>query len=460
MASSSRSDSKRTVVDNKNPRLAHRTNDVINHVSKGWIPIHPLSLERVNALLTAQSSDSLSEQIIKEAVEDPGLFLWTTRFFNEKKSSPAPTSDPLTLMSTLPKEKLCEIFSNLQSSHRLQRATPGQKLSTRTTTTAALAVRAASKRLSIDPAKLCSSAHLRSLGMCLVSWNYPRIFSQCLSRAKISGSEVEYEIEKMLGTTPKAVTEKLIQQWQLAPELQSLIHHPKSTDALILEGAELFAQSREPKSFPVAQQLWIDKQSQYQEVLPSDLLEELDHELAAINTRQSLELQPQEHSPAVHPLLTNPTLIKCAPSVREILKKVYQLVTPGMLSPPALRTLAGETTLALGFSGGCLLLAKSGHRLVPSLRLGDTALEYFKNLFAAEHEISLAGPFSSNLYHSQGTGVTGEQLLCLSTGFINSKQPSVLYLECPITKELDIQEMAQRFHVIHHALAHCLGEYL
>jgi hypothetical protein len=461
VASSSNSGSRRTVVENKNPRLAHRTNDVIHHVSKGWIPIHPSSLERVNTLLSTQSSDALSEQIITEVVKDPGLFLWTTRFLNEKKTqSNHNKSDPLTMIKAFPKEKLCEIFSNPQPSPRLQRPTPGQKLSSRTTTTAALAVRASSRRLGLDQDNLCSSAHFRSLGMSLISWNYPRIFSQCLSRAKISATEVEFEIEKMLGAGPKAVTEKLLQQWQVTDELRALIHHPQSVDALILEGAELFAKSREPKSFPTADALWKTKQDSYKEVLPSDLLEELDLELAVVTKQQSFDSPQQELPPAVPPMLTNPTLLKCDPYVRQILNRVYQLVTPGMLSPPALRALAGEAISLLGFSGGCLLIAKNEHRLIPSLRLGGTPLEYFKNLLTTEHGISLAGPFTSNLYHSQGIGVRGENTLRLSTGFINSKQPSVLYLECPLEQNVTIQEMSRRFHVIHHALAHALGEYL
>ena len=157
--------------------------------------------------------------------------------------------------------------------------------------------------------------------------------------------------------------------------------------------------------------------------------------------------------------LHNPSIAKCSPAVRALFAPIYDHITPGKLSVPAIQALVETSIPALKFPRGCLFIAGGPYSaLRPLLRIGDVPLERYEYLVKESDTAILATPYSWIPYRGFGKGITGAITQSISNGLQSSKHSGIFYLELLTDTTEESAEMMYRFTAIEKSLLHALGE--
>lgn len=464
--------------------------EVLTHLQKGWLPINPSILSTIQKDILSNKGEVPRETLLGEVKKDPGLYMHCAKNVRLHLEDTRNGVDPIAALKTLEDEKLRALFRLSEkdlSAHKIRSANKSQALRIQHSLLSAHTAEAIAATANIPSDVAFNGAMFRELGLNLIAWNYPQLYTQVFSLHRRTGVEIDAKFKEFLGLSPFEIGARLATDWDISPKIrssvpsaaqkkgESSIEIPADTLSVqeLFEISELFAEVQDPQNFPNATERWKAKESRITKFLEPKILETVKEKVQDILTLYvesptvaSLPLVEERRDSTAPPsretalFLSNPFVQRCPKTVRDEFQNVYSYVQPGELSVDALRLLADRVVSALGFARGCLfLMAQDGRTLKPALRFGDALLDEYQ-AFIARAKSSLQGnPYGSAPLKTRGVGIQGKELTYISGALESSKHVGLLYLELSRNSEQDeTHQTFLLFHAVRQTLRDCLGQ--
>ncbi len=433
-----------------------RQDETIKHLAHGWIPSNPLVIRELARELQNGVYKSNREALIQKLKIDPALFAYCARQVASVSEDSPHGHDVFETFRRIEEEKLRTIlplsdsvisphrFAETSEPHKLLRA---QHILFTTVTAEKLA-----QITSLQQTHAFTSALFFELGLNLIAWNYPRIFTQVMTRHRRYNLNPTRELEKLLGISPIRIGSRFASEFGLSREvLEVLAHDDKLTkpDTLslreIVRVSALLADAQDSFNFPGAMAAFKADKSPLRAVLTDEVVSELKEQVVSMISPYCDDLSPLQSLPILKSkpefelgptqaetlLAQNTFAARLEYPLKNALLELYQLCSNDEISAQALKKYSTQTVEIFRFSRGCLYLL-DGQKLVlkPSFRFGETSLAIY-DLFLND----LSSGLSSSLYsHSPfckiAPGVRGTSVLQLSSALDHSRYDGVIYFEC------------------------------
>ncbi|NLF24358.1 MAG: HDOD domain-containing protein, partial [Deltaproteobacteria bacterium] len=429
------------------------------------------------------------ERLIADIQSDPALFLHCARSLLPFSETGLAGFEPLTELRRIDSLKLKSIFDISDrdiSMHSLKEMNPKQAACLQYALLSAHTAGTIAKDAKVSPDLAFSSASLRQLGNQLISWNYPRIYSQAISTHRRNKTPLNLEFQKLLGITPTEINTKFATDWCMHPEIRHALASEVGAKADPLQTSshltlpklcrvsELFAQVKDPVNYPEAAAKW--------EAVENQLSASLDMNGFAVATKKVETLVEiyAETSPAIlhlplaakllarrkadnhgRELMEKNTYVQqCPEHLQEKFLEVYALLEQSKLCLDAISLLLESVVPHMGFKRGCLfLLNQNNLELQPVLRIGDLPLSAY-HTFLLNAGSDIAASMGSNVpIRRDALGVDGTLSSIVYGALNHPRYQGVLYLELMSEDEQShpYHGLAY-FHAVRLALNDCLGE--
>ena len=330
-----------------------------------------------------------------------------------------------------------------------------------------------------DPLWIYVISVLRGLANCLLSWNYPRLFSRGLKAQVNQESTLDDFIERALGFSPNDLIVELITTWNLNDNVRDYVDNTRSVNkdnltSKCIYDSEMIAKLHEPKVFPDV----INKLDDYKDEISGtkniskviskevsrvcEYYEKYSPEIFDLTMSIKDKIKEAILAHADNKLRKNTFIFQCDDSILNSFKKVYVNMSDDKFSKKALEVLRYETINKAGFENGCLYVYnEQKNTLIPTLKIGERELYKYREV-SCEKNISSSSMISDALkctvpIRNFGVSVTGEYVSYICASFGNSFKRGVLYLEYSNDDEDMDGEMMSRFKAILKCLNECLG---
>ena len=443
-----------------------KAENTLRHIAKGWLPVNPHLFKRVRDALKLGSALK-RDQLVKPIKQDPGLYLYLARSLKQLAPEAERHFDPIEELHKLEHEKLATLFDVSESqisTHRLKETSKLQALRLQHSLVSAAAAEVLAPHAQLTPARAFTAASFHQLGLNLIAWNYPHIYSRYMTRVRAGSPEATAELRAILGLSPLEIGIRFAGTWQIYPEVRSTLallpngqprkfeQQPRGTDTTapltdVIAVAELYADLKDPVFYPNTKGIWSDLQPQLGTIFPLPVLAQADAQVTAAlklyvdlsDVIASVPLAPKAEAShkgderarqAQDVFDRNPYLRRCPEQVCTLFARVYAQIEPGTFSLNALRTLSNATIPVLGFDHGCLFFLDADNRtLSPALRVGGRSLTDYQDFFRQPDRGIQASPYNSAPFMTQGIGIMGKPVTHVAGSLDNDRYFGVLYLE-------------------------------
>lgn len=457
------------------------------HLARGWFPVNGTLLRSIKEKLSTGEYDSDPAKLIQELKNDFSLLTYCLKGLKDTEIPNKKSLSPIEFLEKVPIHDLKTVLSTTEgeiSSHSFNEMVKPQALRLRHTLISTSTAETIAEKAGIDTKLVFSSALLRQLGLNLVAWNYPRIYSQVLTKVAAGEGELDKLLHRALGFSPKQIALSMVLPNEIPKHLEEALRTEKiegsneqaSIAARLCDIGETFAMVNDPEHFPGVTRSWDKTVAEINHFLgPNGLSlikKRLDFQSAnyiAVSPRNfDIDISPEKNLEIANFQLAsallnaNPHIIKCPDWLKDKFRKVYARVTPGKVSPEALRVLVVDLIPSSGFHRGCIYLAdNNGDTLFPKLRIGDSALDDFKVIHCRERsasESAIVDALYSNLPLKQEGAIMHGMKVTHVTGAIGTgDKTGVLYLEM----SEDLVGKYESEHILFFkAIRHCLNECL
>jgi hypothetical protein len=251
----------------------------------------------------------------------------------------------------------------------------------------------------VDPDLSYSAGLLRQLGLTLIAWNYPQIYKRAISKQQ-APREVDRELTRTLGFSPKLLGIAMARQWGLCPELRAAIGDrealrqcPEKSQIMVADAAramshlcevgEALARASAPELYPTARLDWKYAKDEITEILGDDGIGLIQRKLkencesylktvpSAFKEIGKLQREPEPHAVSGNILEKNRYIKSCPPDLADALIHFYQQLSPSSVSQSQLNQLVREIIPLAGFANGCIfLLEPEEMKLIPKAKIG------------------------------------------------------------------------------------------
>lgn len=205
-------------------------------------------------------------------------------------------NESLEALSQLEEEKLSHILGTPPSQisqHSFRHANKPQAKQLQFSIVSTQAAEEIAKRVELPADMAFSSANLRQLGLYLISWNYPRIYSRVLTNHRKEGADIDFELQRLLGLTPKQVGARLAQKWRLHPSIIKPLgsaaddvtlrtrekNESEFTMTDVCEVSELYAKTKDPETYPEAEEVWSSNEDSIIQVIGEETFERIEQKV-------------------------------------------------------------------------------------------------------------------------------------------------------------------------------------
>ena len=480
------------------------------HVATGWVPPQKAVLEKVTSKLNRGEYDSNRRELSEDLKHDVALYLYCVRelaaivqieeqklagFQREGGPSKRTFSQ---LIDGASIDHLREILSRSEkdiSLHSMDEMTRLQALRFRESIITASAAEVLAEKNDLDPEVGFSCGMLRQLGMTLIAWNYPRVFSRALESLKPLET-LDAVLHRSLGFSPSLLGLMFARQWNLSDEilialgdraLASKIKNNGSSStavrdaglllAKICEVGEALARANSPEHYPSALQDWESAQELIVEHLGPKGVEVILNKAAAHceeYMRSIPDLPPFVSGEALKDRIVdsrfattrldkNPYLRACPSHMRELITKLYHQLKPNKILKRNLRTFVFDVLPAAGFSRGCIFMFDPAARvLMPSIVIGDLGPERSQPVKLAGsvgHFDLVSSAFSLKTpLREEGVASEGQAVTMIAAAIGGITPIGVLYLESVEGFAPDmVDDPMPMFRALRHTLCDCLN---
>ena len=448
--------------------VPRRLQQAIDYVGRQWFPLNPTVAEEIFRKLNSLEYKEQHKDLVEDLKGDFALFSFCLKRLKDLGRSRGP--NPLETLLRADFEDLTKILIAAKADlakHDLSSAERAQALILKQTVLSCSAAEllARSKKSDIDLAFTC--ALTKQLGLNLVAWNYPSIYTRALSLVKNAKESLEEILEENLGFGPSELASALILGEEtsqiirkavgvspiLGPNGEMIPSSDNSSDIEkdlvdICEISSAFAQLHDPEHYPHISRSYDTVITQIDEHLgpggstsilnfvKDKFVQYIDRVPEVFNNENSLELSIAKVSLEYTDVLFEKNIYaqRCNEKIKKELREVYRHVCRGQVSSMGIGYLVNKVIPQTGFSQGCVYLLDSKRvMLVPKLRIGACSLDRYKAINCAlvdpEGSLIVEALYCSMPIKQEGVFLHGD-LVSPILGPLGSREPvGVLYLE-------------------------------
>lgn len=444
---------------------------VLRYVSESWMPANPDFLKQIRRSIREKAYTSAAA-LLDDICRDPGLFGYCLNILSARQGVKAEKS-AFDLLFALPLDQIEDLLpmsTTKVSRHVLASANEYQVRRSQQTILATTIAEMLGEKTSSEHARSLSAlAFCRQIGLSLVSWNYPRVFSKIIDQSVESFTEIETMLQQVLGFLPLRLGYEFARVWGLAPSLVEVLASAAETDgtkgwsasgaqpgcepasgAGLLWScriAEAVALGADHDSFPNADMEWslgieelkdqcgpralitCSERVQGRWAVHADSLPQWYREI--FNEQGRCE----SNYSAVGRLRfdQNPYISKCSRVVQDEFARAYRALVEGRASEESLKILVSQLIPAAGFHSGCIYLVQTSNMAMrPTIYIGDARKGKFIPAYASKTILTmdpLVRAYSFNTNVRGSSNEEGEEVLYFCGVLGSTSRRAVLYLE-------------------------------
>jgi hypothetical protein len=438
---------------------SRRIDRALQHVSKPWFPMNPEVLKRVREGFDRGTYTQNFSLLLEELKSDFALFTFVVKELSQKavlEGIPQATvNHPIELLKWGGVSAIRNILEEQQkipSVHSLQWSEPFQIQRLRETAIIATTASELSRYKNLDPELGFSRGVIREIGLNLIAWNYPSVYTKAINSLSIE-QELDDELAKELGFTPALLAMRLFRPDRSAdtPPEDGADESWATYDELC-EVGEALARAEHPETYPSAENDWkvaktflseaigdqaitiirdraIENSRHYQKSLP-----EVFGTLQSFNPEKQLECHRR-----VSRVLDEAHVGFCSETLLRGLKQLYSEISDDAVNKPLVARLLKELVPEAGFSGGCVFVVDpSSLSLKPRTIVGRVQLRKITNVALEPGDPAVAALSASKTLSKLAENSGEAPLVGLYSALGNRKKIGVLYLEAPRGTESEV----------------------
>ena len=495
---------KKILVRDTGPASRRGMDEALRYVSKNWFPVNPGVLKHIQTKIKAGQYQENVTALVTDLKTDLSLYSWCLMRLKDFTGEQDATRNPAEVLLSLELEKMQKLLSVPEDQVSIHHMTPDMKaqaigLRHALISSSTAEVLAEKAQLDSQTAFMCAS--VRQLGLNLVAWNYPRIYSKALAAMSGSEARLDEELLKVLGYSPLQLGFRAALDWNQCIDFQKMagIDAAETGSAKLSSGkagssasddsptaqmrrfceiGETLARINDPEHFPHAAREWEDVVGELNYYLGPQGVAVISERLKqhGSNYQQfssalfKLEITPEKSLKVAHTQYSNKLyeqntyIRKCPEEAQPAFQRVYAAMVSGAPSSAAVNLLVSLVIPMLGFSRGCVYLVDPNKLVIsPMLRVGDAPLSRYRPLSASntgsnQHPVVLALSYSAPIVQ-EGAIVNGDQVSHVTGVFGTRDKSGVLYLEMKedLAKEVDRTKALLHFKAIRQTLNDCLN---
>ena len=431
----------------------------VKYASDSWFPVSPDLVSQVRGNIVKGNYERECDALLADVEQDHALTTFLMKeFLPQLTAVVSCEASPLSTLREVGYQRLSESICRKglsYSIHSLRTASREQvsRIAQSVIATGTTRILSEARCLPIDLG--FSAAMMRQLGLSLIAWNYPHVYTRAISSLK-PGDTVDERIGRVLGFTPATLALKLSAEWHLSPTVRFAMGDTTAlrslnTDVLknyainlsqICAVGEALARAHDPHHYPSAADDWELARQEITSALGSQGMHEIASWIMAhCDVYQSVvgTLFPNEgtsiFTAGPQPEPEAPSLYEaCQSPLRDALDTLAAAIDDGAESKVSLQILLKKVVPAGGFARGCVYLVDPGtHTLTPRLPLGDSNIAKFKPidyLSGTEGGSPILSAFHANTPIIERNVKVGEQATTIYSGSLGqSPRIGVIYLE-------------------------------
>jgi hypothetical protein len=414
--------------------------------------MNPEVLKRVKDGFSQGTYDRDFNLLLDELKSDFALFTFIVKELSQKAAvqgvAQTIISNPLELIRWGGTEGVKEVLAEQQkipNIHSLQWSEPFQVQRLRETAIIATTASVLSKEKNLDPELGFSRGVIREIGLNLIAWNYPSVYSKVLS-SLTSGQNLDDELAKELGFTPALLGMRLFRPDKASdPTLQAEQEESWALYDELCEVGEALARAENPETYPSAANDWDNAKSFLSETLGEDAVT-LIRDRAVENSRHYQKSLPEvfgnlaEFNPAkqlekhgkAKRALEDRYLQLCPESVQQALKQIYTEMSGESVNKVLVGRLLKDVVPAAGFTGGCVFVVDpSSLSLKPRTMIGTVQMRTISNVALEQGDAAVTALSCSEPIVTLPVALSDAPLTGIYCALGDRKKIGVLYLELP-----------------------------
>ena len=430
-----------------------RIERALQHVVRPWFPINQDVLTSIRANLDSGAYATTPPQLLNDLKGDFALFTFVVKELGiqamQQKIDSKILNNPVELIRWGGPDRIKEILApdkKLPSTHSLHWSEPFQVARLRETAVIASTAAVLSEKKDLDPDVGFSRGVIREIGLNLIAWNYPTLYSKVLNNLK-ADSTLDEELSKELGFTPSLLAMRVLRpenpdqpEGASPPEEAGWAAYDELCDV-----GEALARAENPETYPSAQNDWqkanqyltenagtgaldlikeraIEQSKKYQEALP-----EVFNSLENFNPKRNIDVHQRMGA-----VIADEDFRLCPPHVQEALRTLYNEMDGYAVNKAAIQTLLKSIIPQAGFTGGCVfVIDPSTASLKPRTIIGQVSLRAIQNVTLDPGDLAVAALGQTEPLFDLKDDDSTTPLEGIYSSLGGQRKVGVLYLETP-----------------------------
>jgi hypothetical protein len=432
-----------------------RIDRAIQHVVRPWFPINQDVLSLVRKNLDANSYAAKPEQLLNDLKTDFALFTYVVKELGiqgmQEKLDPKILNNPIELIRWGGAARIADILGadkKLPSTHSLHWSEPFQVQRLRETAVVASTASVLSEKKDLDPEVGFSRGVIREIGLNLIAWNYPTLYSKVLNNLTPETS-LDEELSKQLGFTPALLAMRVLRPVDPTMPEGNVDEGPDNDwemyDELCAIG-EALARAENPETYPSARNDWkqanqylndnagagalemikeraVEQSKKYQQVLP-----EVFNSLQTFDPQKAIETHERMSA-----AIADKDFRLCPPHIQEALRSLYNDMNGYAVNKAAIQTLLKSIIPQAGYTGGCVFVVDpSTACLKPRTIIGEVNLRSIANVSLEPGDLAVTALSQVTPLFQIAEKIPGNQIEGTYSSLGNARKVGVLYLERPL----------------------------
>jgi len=430
-----------------------RIERALQHVVRPWFPINQDVLTTIRANLESGVYATTPPQLLNDLKGDFALFTFVVKELGiqamQQKIDSKILNNPVELIRWGGPERIKEVLApdkKLPSTHSLHWSEPFQVARLRETAVIASTAAVLSEKKDLDPEVGFSRGVIREIGLNLIAWNYPTLYSKVLNNLT-ADSTLDEELSKELGFTPSLLAMRVLRPENPDQPEGAPLHEEAGWAAYdeLCDVGEALARAENPETYPSAQNDWqkanqyltenagtgaldlikeraIEQSKKYQEALP-----EVFNSLENFNPKRNIDVHQRMGA-----VIADEDFRLCPPHVQEALRTLYNEMDGYAINKAAIQTLLKSIIPQAGFTGGCVfVIDPSTASLKPRTIIGQVSLRAIQNVTLDPGDLAVAALGQTEPLFDLKDDDSTTPLEGIYSSLGGQRKVGVLYLETP-----------------------------
>lgn len=473
------------------------------HVSESWFPVNPATEKKIQSALKNGSYDNDLELLLADIRTDLSLYTYCLRELSIQTKKVAAQrgdlvapSNALELFKEHGFEALKALIINSEgkfSRHLFENVSDAQAQQIKNSLLSATTVALLSEKAEIESEAGYSCALVRQLGLTLIAWNYPHVYTRAVAGTNTL-KNIDITLHKTLGFSPGLLGMTLARQWGLPMAIRfalgdsSVLSEQINKEQLELakkEGeiltklchiGEALARANDPEHYPNSVGEWKIAEEGIREYLGANgvqiIAEQARQNCAAYSSQQpeffALNVQQEEQqvksSSYCRDKLEKNVFVKhCPAKLKKQFELLYYEMVPDQISRELITKLVKDIIPSAGFERGCIYSVDPfSMTLVAMLKIGPGSLTRYPAVKLNSSRVA-ADPIGAAFQcltptKQEELDEFGRRICTISASIGGSQKTGVLYLKLSDKLELNSEiDPILIFKAIRQCLNDCLG---